>query len=547
MPKFFRKGDALFGFLKSGRNKNGEIVFRPVLGRVLALLLALGVAGWMSAALAVMIFVKEARDFDGGSYFDILFYPWRGEAYQAAWGDEYIERGMELLEQGDFQEGLHLVRVGHSKSPANIEGRMLLADFHNARGRPDVAAKLLREGLPYGRDDMDYLRTTFRLLIANQEDGKVQEIAEELLPDEAVVTPLNQITALAAATAQFHRGGYDQAEDLLVRYELTENPEGRILLARLDWERGRKQAALDRLQALSDQFTDQEEVYMLLTHYYRELGDHAKAHSYAVMRQINNPLAAAPRIALLHSHHQMGNDEKAERQADRLLSDFSNDRAALVQLGEFAANIGDVELSRRVFRAADKGGFPLDVPAILLAEAHLEADEFQEAIDFLEAHAERHENFEENHAPTVAGIYTVAYLGLGNQDDGEMHLRRFLNARNLRAETYLLTSRRMMEVTNREEADLARRVLVHAHRTDPQNQAALAELIRIDLEAGRTEDLVTNIPKLLTMRKPPRQLLQDSLSLLGGDEFLFLPERVELLELLREMIGDTGENTVSHS
>lgn len=548
MKYFFKKGDALFGFFKSGRNKNGEIVFRPVLGRVLVVLFGLGLAGWLSAAFAIMIFVKYARDFDGGKYTDLLFYPWRKEAYQKVWGDEFIERGMALLEEGEFREGLHLIRVGHNKSPTNLEGRLVMGEFSAARGRPDLAAKVLRGGLPYAKDNLDYLRTTLRVLISNQDDEAVQEIAETILGEEGPLTPRVQVTALAAATAYFHRGGYDRAEDLIVEYELTGNPEGRILLARIDWERGRKETALKRLRALSERNTDQEEVYMLLTHYYRELGDHTKAHNYAVMRQINNPLSAAPRIALLYSHHAAGESDQVERQTEQLLRDFGHDSAALGQVGEFAANTGNVELCRRVFQALDKGGFPLDRAAMLLAEAHLNAREFREAIRFLESYSRQSETFSALYGAAAHGIYAVAHLAQENNDQSEMHLSQFLEARDLRADNFLLTSRRIMDLTEGGNPAVARRILLHAHRKDPLNQAALAELIRLDLGTGRTDHLVANIQKLLTMRKPPRALLQESFSMLSADQFLFLPERDQLLQSLDQLIGEAGPaEEVTHS
>lgn len=545
MASIFKKGDALFGFFKSGRNKNGEIVFRPVLGRVFVLLAALAIVGWVSSAFALMLFVKHARGFDGGHYTDILFYPWRKEAYQTAWGEEFIEQGIALLEEGEFAEGIRRIQIGHTKSPSNLKARLLLAEIHSARGRPEKASEILREGIPYlGEDDLDYLRTTLRVLLHNQEDDAVLAIAENVLPDQPILTPRTQITALAAATAAFYRGSYDQSEDLLTDYDLTDHSEGRILLARIDWERGRQEEALDRLEKLASRLTKQDEVYMLLARYYRELGDHAKAHNYAVMRQVNNPLDAAPRIALLHSYHDRGEFDRVARETDRLLQDFKEDQEALMGLGEFAAQKGDAELCRRVFRTADTAGLPLNLFAILVSEAHLAAKEYQEAIWFLESHSDQNEGFADKYGALLNGVYAVAYLGLGDEERSEGYLKRLLNSRNLRAENFLVTSRRIMELGKKESA---RRLIQHAHNVDPRNQAALIELIRLDLELGRTQDLVSSIQKLLTMRKPPRMLLEDSIARLGGDQFLFLPDRHELLESIRGAITSSGKAPVTHS
>lgn len=546
MMKIFKKGDALFGFFQSRRNKNGEIVFRPVLGRLFVLFSSLAVVGWLSAALAVSLFVKHGRGFEGGSYVDILFYPWRKEAYQKAWGDEFIERGLELLEEGEVLEGLQLVRIGHIKSPTNREGRLAMADFHSARGRSDQAGQVLREGLQYiEEDDFDYLRTTLRVLLHNEEDQDVLSVASDLLGDEVVITPANQIIALAAGNACFFRGNYDDAESFLVDYELSNHPEGRILLARIDWERGRQQAALDRLERLAESMTEQEEVYVYLSQYYRELGQHNKAQGYAVMRQIMNPHTAAPRIALLYSFHANDEIEKAKSEARKVLNDFSHDEEALLGLGEFAAQLGDVDLSLRTFQAADRNGFSLDLLAILLSEAHLKAGNYQEAIWFLESHSTQNRTFAERYKALLNGIYIVAYLGLGDDEWGENYLKQLLAATNLRAETFLITSRRLLELGRNK---VARQLVEHAHRVDPRNQAALIELVQLDLEHGWTGNFARNMEKLLATRKPPRALLEQSITRLGMDEFLFMPERGKLLEAIDEVIGKERDATgLTHS
>jgi tetratricopeptide (TPR) repeat protein len=543
MKNFFKKGEALFGFLRYSRNKNGEVVFRPVLGRILIALGGFAAVGWLTAALAVMIFVQQARGFQGGSYRDIVF-PWRWDNYRVAWGEEFIVTGLELLRAGEFQEGLHRVRVGHVKSPSNLEARLALAEFYSIRGRPDLASNLLREGLTYAEGNVDYLRTTLRSLISTQDDQAVMDIAADFLAGEPILTPSHQMTALAAATANFHRGNYDRAEDFLMRYGLAENPEGRILLARIDWERGNKQAALDRLEALSDRFTDQDEVYVLLTRFHRELGNHSKAHNFAVMRQINNPLGAGPRIALLYSHHSAGESALAKAFTENILRDFVHDPEALLALGEFASYTSDVDLSRRILQSVDAKGFSMHLPTILMAETYLNAGRFREAISFLEAYAQQEETFTERFGTILDSLYAVAYLGLGNTDTGEMHLTRFLNSRNLRVENFLITSERLIKL---EHPGLARRVMTHAHRSDPNNQAALTMLIRLDLDTGRTEDLVANITKLLTMRKPARELLEESFTLLGADQFLFLRQRGEVLRSIQEIMENKIGTLPSHS
>ena len=543
MPNLFKKGELFFGFFKIVRNKRNEMVIRPVLGRLFVLLAGLAITGWLTAALAVMIFVQQKHDFQGGDYVDIVL-PWRWQNYRVAWGEEFIERGLAMIDEGKVREGVHLVRVGHAKSPTNLEARQVVAELYASANRPDLAANVLREGLPNASGNIDYLRSTLRLLLANQDDVGVQEIVADTLPEAPELTPFNQVAALAGATAHFHRGNYDQAENMLLEYGLDKNPEGRILLARIDWESGNRDEALKRLEAEVEKFTDDDDVYILLGRYYRDLGEPTKAHNLAVLRQINNPMSPAPRIALLYSYFESHDTKRVETEAARLLEEFSNNQSALTALGEFAANTGDVGLVRRVFATVDRSGFPLDTAAILVAETYLEVGQFRQTIDFLESHAKIDTEFQRRHESILNGLFAVAYLGLDNSDTGEMYLTQFLNGRRLRAESYLIISQRLLDQGRKEQA---RRVINHAHSVDPMNQVALVELIRLDLETGRTENLISFIEKLMTMRKPPRSLLEDSVARLSGDKFLYLENRDSLLRSILDLIDGATTTKLTHS
>ena len=64
--------------------------------------------------------------------------------------------------------------------------------------------------------------------------------------------------------------------------------------------------------------------------------------------------------------------------------------------------------------------------------------------------------------------------------------------------------------------DAARLVLARLTLSDPQNQAALTELIRLDLHAANWTALRTELPLFLKMRKPSRRVLEEILLQLNG-------------------------------
>ncbi len=80
-------------------------------------------------------------------------------------------------------------------------------------------------------------------------------------------------------------------------------------------------------------------------------------------------------------------------------------------------------------------------------------------------------------------------------------------------------------------------VLDQAAKADPLNQAALTNLVQIDIDLNNTEELSTNVRKLLAMRKPSQEVLRASFSKIGSDLFLFSPDRTALLQDLRTALN----------
>jgi cytochrome c-type biogenesis protein CcmH/NrfG len=78
----------------------------------------------------------------------------------------------------------------------------------------------------------------------------------------------------------------------------------------------------------------------------------------------------------------------------------------------------------------------------------------------------------------------------------------------------------------------ARRVLRHAVEVDPLHQPALVMLLRSAVASQELGDTVPLIERLLTMRKPPADLLAGLERGLGSDRYLLLPGRVKVQEAI---------------
>ena len=195
---------------------------------------------WVGLASAAYLFVKYRRGFTEVKFTHMLFYPSQKDAYRKARGNFWIDTAKEQLKEQRYREAFYNLRLGIGLAPENRDGRMLLAQFYMIWQRPDLAQTTLSEGLPFNREDTEYLQALFTFLLQRQADFELIQITEDLLA-RAAENPLpperRQLIAMARATAQFFRGNYDAAEDTLSEYRLADSIDGQILGLRIAWAR----------------------------------------------------------------------------------------------------------------------------------------------------------------------------------------------------------------------------------------------------------------------------------------------------------------------
>jgi hypothetical protein len=537
---FFKKGNFLLGFAWRYHDDSGE-KYSPVLGRIAVALFALMLVAWLGLATAAWAFVKYARNFETVRFVDVAF-PHRWDEYQKARGNAYIAQAEELLKANEIRPAFQLLRVGVAKAPENVRGRLLLAQFLSAFGRSDVALRTLQEGMIYGRDDFEYLRSYVRFLLDRQEDALVQQLADELLPAKPELNERNQFIALAAATAKYLRGNFDQAEDLIAAYQLTRTVDGRVLQSRIDWDRGYRDLALSRMRALVNERPNDDQLYVIISSFLREAGARAEAERYALLRRLNSPTSPGPRIALMSAFRESENASRLQREVADFLADFSEDPSALIGLANFAANAGDIELSRRVLGLCEAQGFDTSAPSLMLVEAHIVAKDYRAALALVERIERSGAEWAEQQAGVLAGLRAIAAFGTGNSENGQLSLRNFLSQRTIRPENLIAVSNRLLAVGAREQA---RQVLEQAVASDELNQNALSNLITLDLDLGNTEGLKPNLERLLGMRRPSLVLLRQAEEKLSSDLFLFAERRIELLEAISAALNKRSEELPS--
>lgn len=516
--------------LQRGRDSTQLVVLWK---RLAAALMIWALIGWVGATTTLYFYVKHKRKFTAVRYTDMLFLPIRWDAYQVARGDFYIEAAKEELKAGAYREAFSNLRAGLPKSPGNREGRMLLAQFYMLWRRPDLAQDLLVDGLNKFKPDREYLQALFSFLIQQQEDAKTLEISNQLLaqlPEDDETRPL---AAMAKATAAFYRGNYDLTEDTLRSFHLEAMRDGRILDARVDWERGQRDVALDKLRTLAGRFPSDQDIYAQLISYLREDDRDSEIRQTSLLQQIAYPDQARPRIDLLYILDKQKDEELVLRNIDEIFKDFPNSSDAMLALADFAANTGRPELARRIYDYTKANDLNWEGPALMTVEAYIVAKKYQQANEASRTMLAENPEWAKRFYSVFNGLQAIANYGLGDSQAAQIFLNNFLSQSSIRADNLVAVSTRLLAVGAK---DQARQVLEQAVKADPLNQPALVNLIKLDLEFKNTEALYTNIRRLLTMRKPPRQVLQDAYYQLASDRYLFITGRSELLALLQESL-----------
>ena len=535
-----RERSILLGFVIQRKGIDGRMEISVRWGRLIGTFALLAVLGWFALAGALYFHFKYNKEFDQVSYTKMLtLLPFGLETHRVEMGNYHIERGLSEIKEGNYRDALRLLRLGVSRSPANLEGRRVLAEFYEiALKRHDIAVDQLLQGIDLGGiQDGEYLKATLRVLLRYQMDEDIQNLANKYLPQEPELTDINRTLAFGAANANYLRGNYDLAEDYIIDYKLLESLEGVLLSAQISWDRGSKIAAMTKMEYSIEKFPNSEPLLMQLSRYHRELGEIEEARRYAILRNVSDPLSAAPRLELLYIYNKSKDFEREQIETQRMLQQFRNDEPALQSLANFAADTGNIELARRTYEEALENEFAIDDFALLLIEAHLVDKDYQGALDFSEELLKERPDWLTLRWAIFSSLRAVASYGINRPDLGEIYLQDFIDEASNQAQTYMAVSRRFTDI---DRVQQARTILTLAYQKAPTNQKILSELIRSELSLGNTENLSRLLSRYLQMRRPQIELLTEAYNKLGSDRFIFTPDRQSLLLQLSAILRETS-------
>ncbi|WP_221029418.1 hypothetical protein [Actomonas aquatica] len=487
------------------------------------------IGGYLSVGIALYCNDFYRRGLQEISLWDRL-YPPNWPAYSRSRGESMIHLAEAALEEGNLPQAFHLLRSGLARSPQNLTGRRLLTDIYLYLGRKDLAVANaltpLRE-IPVTDLDWAYCEESIRFLFREQRDETIVSLTTDLLQSAELPVSAAQFLALAQSNALLFRGNFDQAEDTLRRFDLELTPEGRVLSAKIEWERGFQELAVVLIDQLAHEFPTHQEIYSLQNAWLRDSGAPDRARHLSLLRRIDYPDELQPRIDLLTALDATDDDDAVRAETELMLRQFAANPQAALMLGDFAANSGRPEIADHVFAHAAAHQHSTSALALMRVESLIVAQRHAEAVQLTRELLQAHPEWEDQFAPIFNGLLAIANYALGDREAANLYLTDFLNLKNVRAENLVAVAQRLRNVGADQQAV---RVLQQAVATDPLNQLALTALIEFELQRPTESDLTAHLSQLLTMRRPSPQLLRQAYQTLGRDRFAFVPGREEVLD-----------------
>lgn len=146
--------------------------------RLIIGLAALALAGWLLAATALFYWL-ERQPHNQVGWFDLAA-PWRWSGLRTKRGDTAVLGALDAIKARDYTTAFYNLRVGLSRSPGNVEGRLTLARLM-AGHEPARAMTLMEEGLKHSSGDPKFVAGLLGFYAAFQIQSHGLDVVEGLL------------------------------------------------------------------------------------------------------------------------------------------------------------------------------------------------------------------------------------------------------------------------------------------------------------------------------------------------------------------------------
>ena len=498
--------------------------------QIFLLLFGFLLLSWLGASAALFLFIKHKKGYQAIEVTDVML-PWNWDDLRPKWGDYFIEKGIGLRDEGQWDQAFYFIRVGVAKSPTNLEGRLALADLLFQANDVTQAVKVLEGGLEHAVKQEDFWAKMIRFLQYYQADKEIIRIlgrglGEDLVPDNQTETATS-----ALAKAYFHQGQYKEAVELIKDSSTISN---QLIHAQIDWDQGLQSLAVQKLESLNNMFPNQREVVPLLTRFYNESGEAEKALGLARITYLGNPYSIG---AAVNYFRILGDEAPAE--IDRFLvrvPEIYDNQDALFLLANFLSETGLVDQLHTVIEEAGPGFGQSPLVWFLRVESLVNGEQFDAAAELLENPPDSVNQLVPLHRILLQSLSLTTYFAQGADDKGRLAMQQLFVSGHIRPATLLRLTRKLIEI---DQADEARRVVQFLLKQNPGNQSAMAEQVRIDLMTNQTARAIAQSKSMVDNKTMPYGLMKELIIYLASDRQLYHSEGASLVEQMLETLTPT--------
>lgn len=537
-PKPERSYSTWFGFATREITARSSVRIRIRWGRVAVFLLVMGLVAWFGKSWALYIFFRNVREFEDVAFTDMILFPLNRSNVREQQGDYQVEQAQAALEREDYRRAYALLREGVARSPANLEGRMLLAQIY-AGWRPDLASELLVEGIEHGREDPGYVSLMLRLLLTQKQDDKVLELTESLMMEEPS-EEIMRILAVSRLRSAMLNGEFDIVREVIEETDLETTLDGLLLGVEIYERTGRTDMAISVLLSAINSVPRENADPLInrLRALFQAEEMYDRARETALELVIRKPLEWQPRVALIDVLSASEMFDRRDREIAALIKEHRNDEQAMVALARLSAEYGNVEAATRLYEIALENGYSLGLFSLTLAEAQIQNGQYAEAIELCNELIREDPAWMLNSESTFNAIRSLAYYGYGDEELGNLYLRNFIDSKRANPSQLYAAALRFNENGLSEQA---RMILQEAYLRDPKNEQILATLIDVEMDLGVFFSLTEHLNALFELRRPDYAMIESIQQRLQSDRFLFTQDRDDLLENLAEIVAEKAQ------
>ena len=547
---------ALWGLAHYMKNKDGYWVLRPrwkmlaPLGLVLFLSVYLGAVAYQYWMQRYYYKCKETSLADMFVYVIPNRIPYTNFVFLPAPLNQVImdarlaqrEKLGNMLAKSN-ERNIYTIPQAADMAPSNIEAQFEAAYvFAEVANRIDSAFIALDRAVPYiMRDQQNAPRNLARYVqfcFQYDQDKRVIAVAENYLRDPSLSADLRTGLATAYAQALFQRGELEKSNSVLEEKQLLGTLQGFILHVQIIWENGQQQRAINKLLTYIRAGTEGRD-YLLyqLAKFYWEQSKKEEALQALQAIATSQPNDYRPYISQLPLLSSEVDKPRRNALVNTIITKFASNERAMLVLGSYTADNGDVSLQDRICTLAYENRFPnLARFQLLLIETHLTNGSISAALDLIgnilhfnptwyKSNEELRESFEI--------LRMIAYFSCGKDELGKVAFKRIMEKRVLPMPMVVATARRLLKLQRPDEAKAILRI---AYERNKQNQGVLLELVKMDLKTESASTLGEHLRHFIDARRPPRYVLNEASKRLASDRFIFTPNRERLLADIKTML-----------